>query len=249
MPRQFAMSLSLALSLLALTACTTPQTAPQAGGASTAPQQSSGSTAPTGTSGTGSNAFTADFSTMSAFSKDWTITDTAASPSDGPSAWTINTPGTLSQTSNIFRSDNEYDNFEGSDAVINGGKDWKNYAFKVTINPTDDDGVGVLFRYQDENNYYRLLNVQDSGNQGPFTRLQVKQNGTYKTLGDNAQALIPSGQATAVEVDANGAHLMVKIGGTTAFDVQDTTFASGTCGLSVYAESGVDFTNLSVNPL
>jgi hypothetical protein len=41
--------------------------------------------------------------------------------------------------------------------IVSGNVDWKNYVVKSDLIYTDDDYVGVLFRYQNEANYYRFI--------------------------------------------------------------------------------------------
>ena len=38
--------------------------------------------------------------------------------------------------------------------IVAGNSEWKNYFLKTEIIGTDDDFIGVLFRYQDKENYY-----------------------------------------------------------------------------------------------
>ena len=97
----------------------------------------------------------------------WTVVDVAPFAS-GPSNWTVRN-NELLQTSNIFTTENEYSVFTGTH-VFTGNGNWTDYYFLSRITSTDDDGVGILFRYRDEKNYYRFLTVADPANRGPFKR-------------------------------------------------------------------------------
>jgi hypothetical protein len=111
--------------------------------------------------------------------ENWTILDDAPYAS-GPSSWGI-LNGVLFQNSNIYTTENEYSVFKGTH-IIAGNELWDNYYFNVRITSTDDDGIGMLFRYQDPNNYYRFITVADPGNQGPFKRLEKQIDGVFYTL-------------------------------------------------------------------
>ena len=41
--------------------------------------------------------------------------------------------------------------------IINGNTEWDNYVLRVNLACTDDDFIGILFRYTDNENYYRLI--------------------------------------------------------------------------------------------
>ena len=45
--------------------------------------------------------------------------------------------------------------------AIAGDKEWRNYTFSVDVLYNDDDFAGYLFRYQDEDNYYRFQLEED----------------------------------------------------------------------------------------
>ncbi|MBT4400969.1 MAG: hypothetical protein HOD37_15930 [Bacteroidetes bacterium] len=74
----------------------------------------------------------------------WVFYDDAV----GTSNWHVE-QGYLIQTSNIG------ENSLGTHAV-SGLTTWDNYYISVNLVSTDDDYVGVLFRYQNAENYYRV---------------------------------------------------------------------------------------------
>lgn len=164
----------------------------------------------------------------------WLIED-GPNAASGPSDWHI-AAGKLIQTSNIYRSDDEYAYFEGSRAITRLGP-WNDYRLLVDITPTDDDGVGVIFRYQDGDNYYRLLSVKDAGNHGPFTRLELKRNGSFKTLAEVSRTLHEAAAAGAAEIrlTAHASQIQVEVNGELWLQASDSSFLSGKAGLSTYA--------------
>ncbi len=98
----------------------------------------------------------------------WRSSD-VANPHDGPSHWqgylyaaNNQNPFGYTPSSNIYGDTN----WEGTySAPINIGSNWTDYTFSAKLYTTDDDGIGILFRYSDNNNYYRLRwNKQDKQN-------------------------------------------------------------------------------------
>lgn len=171
-------------------------------------------------------------SSQSEFDKAWEVVD-APNASSGPSVWKIEN-GVLIQSSNIYRADDEYTWYEGTHALLRGSLS-TDFQLTSEIEPTDNDGFGVLFRYQDENNFYRLLSVQDSANKGPFTRLQLKHNGVYTTLAEDPRDLSSTRQKQTISISAAGSRLQVSINGEQWFQVEDKTLTSGRVGLLNYA--------------
>jgi hypothetical protein len=90
----------------------------------------------------------------------------------------------------------------------------------------DDDAFGVLFRYQDKDNYYRFSwdRVRAS------RRLVKRENGLFTLLAEDREQYVP-GQIYQVEIVAQGANLEVWIDGARILSVSDASLASGTIGL------------------
>lgn len=188
--------------------------------------------------------FKDDFSNPSTLSDNWEIRD-AKNPEGGPSKWVIEDEK-LKQKSNIFRAgEDEYDFFEGTHAVTKKGNDWKNYEFSVDFSiEGDNDGVGVLFRYIDNEHYYRLITVEDSGNRGPFRRLQVKNGDKYITLAESEKGYDAT-KSHSIKVKVINDNIDVSFDGENIFSEKDTLYSSGCIGLQAYAEQPV-FDNVLV---
>lgn len=104
----------------------------------------------------------------------WTVVD-APSTEAAPSNWGVVTAKgslVLRQNSNIHTQSPPY---EGT-YVYAGENWWSDYHFSVEVEPDDNDGVFVLFRYQDENNYYRFIMDRERH----YRRLERKVDGTYR---------------------------------------------------------------------
>ncbi len=101
------------------------------------------------------------------------------------------------------------------------------------------DDVGVVFRFKDLNNFYRVSLNSRFG----FTRLEKKQAGLFSTLAVNARGYLP-GQWLDFEIAAQGANLTIKINGDHIFAVNDAALISGTVGL--YSQDHATFDNVSI---
>lgn len=105
----------------------------------------------------------------------WIIVDEGTL--DAPSDWAV-TDGAFVQDSDIQSTQQERGfgawslGGEGADILRDGtyavynapeALAWTDYAVEMTITPGDDDGLGLLFRYTDAGNYYKLEADAQSG--------------------------------------------------------------------------------------
>lgn len=173
----------------------------------------------------------------------WTALDDAPT-AGGPGVWSA-ANGILTQTSNIYTTEHEYTNFTGTHLCA-GGKKWADYTFNALVRSTDDDGIGVLFRYQDPLNYYRFIMVQDVNNKGPFQLLQKRVNGTFTTLKQWYPKLaIPAGWF-AVTADVRAEKITIYLNGVEWGSVADSDLSEGAIGFMCYANDGASFDSVSV---
>lgn len=171
----------------------------------------------------------------------WTVYD--ARVRSEPSNWRI-VSGVLTQSSNIYRVDNEYDHWQGSNLVA-GSADWTDYELSFKMGSFDDDGMGALFRYQDENNYYRFIMVQDPTNRGPFRRLEKYVDGKRYVLAESRAGYTPN-KAYSVAIRLVGDHISVYLDGEKILEARDGTFRSGKIGFVVYANDGLQVDDVTV---
>jgi len=113
-----------------------------------------------------------------------------------------------------------------------------------------DQAAGLVWRFQDEDNYYLvranalennvvLYKVQG----GKRTDLPVKGEG--RTYGK--KAAVPTGQWGTLRVVANGPLFQVFLNGTKLYEVEDTTFTqAGKVGVWTKADSVTHFDDLTV---
>ncbi len=108
----------------------------------------------------------------------------------------------------------------------------------------DDDALGIMFRYQDNDNYYRFS--WDS--QRTYRRLVKRETGVVTLLAEDQEPYVV-GQTYQVEIVAQGPQLEVWIDGSQIFAVTDTSFAGGSIALYAWANAGSSFDDVLVEEL
>jgi len=179
----------------------------------------------------------------------WTITDDPQ-PRSGPSDWQV-INGELWQRSNIWSYDPpaEFIYHMGTHASA-GDQDWTDYTLNAILRSTDNDGIGIIVRYQDPRNYYRILLMNDAGNSGsvrsPIQRIQKIVNGEPTTLVQNVVDMAyPSGYFS-LTMDVRGDIIRVFLDGMLIGEAVDSTFRSGKIGLLSYANAGSVYDDVMV---
>jgi hypothetical protein len=113
-----------------------------------------------------------------------------------------------------------------------------------------DQAAGLVWRYQDENNYYivRANALEDNVvlyrvYNGRRTDLPLK--GAGRTYGK--KSAVPAGQWSTLRVVASGPSFDVYLNGTKLYEVEDTTFRqAGKVGVWTKADSVTQFDDLTV---
>jgi hypothetical protein len=168
----------------------------------------------------------------------WTIIDEGND--GGPSVWSV-ADGVLRQSSNIGST---VDNGNlGTYALYTRGS-WADYRVTLKLSSSDNDRLGVMFRFQDSENYYRFSWDQGS----PGRRLSKHENGVYKILAEDAIPYV-SNQIYSIEIIAQGNSLKVKIDGKAVFSVTDSSFAAGAIALYSSYNQGSIFDDVLVEAL
>ncbi|UCG46066.1 MAG: hypothetical protein JSU94_11245, partial [Phycisphaerales bacterium] len=161
----------------------------------------------------------------------------------GPSVWSAAT-GELVQSSNVFGGDGVSVDMPGTYAVREDGYAWEDYAVSLTMSSDDDDGIGVMFRYVDDDNYYRF----SWDKQRSYRRLVKKENGVFTLL---AQDNVPyvTGQSYAVDIAIEGPSIGVLVDNEVVFLSSDYSFESGSVGLYSWGNAGAHFDDVVVQGL
>ncbi len=102
------------------------------------------------------------------------------------------------------------------------------YRFTVDLTPQSQEGLtaGVMFRYRDNDNYYRLTINSREG----FTRLEKKAGGQFSTLAVDGRGY-RRGQRIALGVVLRGAQILIYRDGEPLFAVHDAAIAAGSVAL------------------
>jgi hypothetical protein len=132
----------------------------------------------------------------------------------------------------------------GTYAYWQAGTGWTDYSASVKINSTDNDIIGVMFRYQDENNYYRFTWDKQRN-----TRNLVKcEGGVFSVLVEDSVPYV-TGKEYQVKIAVQGSILQVSIDGSPVFSANDSTFSSGTIALYSWGNTGSYFDDILVEGL
>ncbi len=146
----------------------------------------------------------------------------------------------LNRVESVNSFDGSY--HKGTYVYLTSGLGWTDYRFSVQatfLAPDYADDIGILFRYQNNDNYYRLSLNSRYG----FTRLEKKVNGRFTTLAVNARGYL-KGAVNTITVDLKGSSIQVVLNGDRLFAASDAGVASGTIGL--YCQDASKFDNVSV---
>lgn len=180
-----------------------------------------------------------DFSDLDAVG--WSIVDEGAA--HGPSVWSAST-GVMIQTSQIFNNDADLTLPKlGTYAWWTAGTSWTNYHVSVDLSSTDNDTMGVMFRYQDTNNYYRF----SWNTQRTYRQLVKVVAGVWTLLAEDT-VVYTAGQTYTVVIQALGTTVEVRIDGSPIFGgaVTESDLTSGTVALYCWANGPTNFDNVLV---
>ncbi|MDA3874437.1 MAG: glycoside hydrolase family 5 protein [Kiritimatiellae bacterium] len=122
---------------------------------------------------------------------------------------------------------------------------WSNYTLSADVASTDNDGIGLAFYVQDEDNYYYVsMSKQDTK-----TRLYKMVNGSATLLATNHSTGYTTGQTYALEVTIDNGAITVRRDGQTILTKTDTTFTQGSVGLSSTWNANAYHDNVQVSAL
>ena len=137
----------------------------------------------------------------------------------------------------------------GTYAYLSAGLSLTDYRVSADLTPfitagtIYDDGhdKGLMFRYQDNDNYYRIVLNSEYG----YSRLDRKVAGVFTTLAVDARGYINEGVLIHIDVEVVGDLIQVYIDGEARFAVKDNNLTSGS--IALYTEDGVQFDNIVID--
>ncbi|MCB1033954.1 MAG: DUF1080 domain-containing protein, partial [Acidobacteria bacterium] len=150
----------------------------------------------------------------------------------GPSNWQWVSGGYLRQTSNIYNSTG----LRATHLLWPGGFELQDYRLGFRLQSTDDDSLGVLFRYQDVDHYYFFV----WSRQNPRQQLLRMEDGVVTVL-DSTTTPYTQNTWYAVDIEAEGPRLAVWVDGMKVLEAEDSSYAAGTFALFSAANAGSYF--------
>ena len=125
--------------------------------------------------------------------------------------------------------------------IIKSDKEFKDCVLRANMACTDDDFIGVLFRYNDVNNYYRFL----LSSQRKIVGVDKKVNGEFITLATYTEKEWPYVKFS-VTVFMEGNNIKVYLNDELFFDIKDKSFARGKVGFTSISNLGSFFDDISI---
>jgi hypothetical protein len=193
----------------------------------------------------------------------WTFTDDGSKK--GPSHWEIQ-KGELQQTSYI--NDVIYINEEEAAkfriALASGDVTWKGYQkygtyavagegtlsdYRLSVGVRSDDprAIGVMFRYVDNDNYYRFSMDSLIGYRLLIKKVKGVVTRLWFGFGKEVSGYWP-GRSYMLTIDCIGNELIGYINGTRVFACKDNDLPNGRIGLYCWANPGARFFDVRVAP-
>jgi hypothetical protein len=171
----------------------------------------------------------------------WTVVDKGTV--SAPSLWSV-ANNELVQSHNIYEPPvAAADPAKEGTYVHAGDLQWQDIVLEVDLQSDDDDAIGVMFRYRDDNNYYRFSMDRERS----YRRLVSKEAGAFRVLWEDA-IKYETGHRYRLTIVAEGNALRGFIDGLPVFSVRDEQHAQGSVALYCWAVEGARFRRLRVYP-
>ena len=136
--------------------------------------------------------------------------------------------------------------------LVNGNAKWRDYMLKTRVEPMDDNGIGVVFRYQDPSHYYRFEMVSDPALHGPYVVFQKKDGGQVTELakinrGNQFHGQYATGTWYRIKVVVQGENFQAFVDDQPVLSAHDPSFATGSAGLFTWQQSAAFFDDILVS--
>jgi lysophospholipase L1-like esterase len=117
-----------------------------------------------------------------------------------------------------------------------------NYRLTAQVKTAVRGSIGVLFRYTNNNNYYRFTINRSQG----FAQLERKKNGSFKPLAANGRGPAIN-QFHTIGIEVVGSNIFVFLDGEGLFAATDSTLGSGSVAL--FATGNAEFDEVTVETI
>lgn len=174
---------------------------------------------------------------------DFQVIDEGAN--EAPSNWELE-DGVIRQTSNIWGESEVETELPGTIAITGSG-DWNDYLLSLRLSTSttsedleEDRRIGVVFRFKDQNNYYRF-SISGS-DYSLVARIDGEQTQLWSELGLE----VDLSEQNELTVSVIGKEIKVFLNGQELISVFDNNLKSGMVGLYCWKNSGAQFERMIV---
>ena len=169
----------------------------------------------------------------------WMVIDNGNT--EGPSNWTVSN-GEVIQLSNIWDGVDIPSNIaKFGTYALTGNASWQDYDVSLRVMSEDNDELGIMFRYQDSNNYYRF----SLDTERHYRRLVKFVNGTPTVLVEDA-VRYELGQSYNIRVSVKGNTISMYVGEQLILQTTDTSLTAGKIALYCWGDQDAHFANVLV---
>ena len=170
----------------------------------------------------------------------WSFVDEG--DTSGPSNWSVSS-GALVQTANIYHSAGG-PAYKGTYALNQVGG--SNYTLSLSFRSTDNDVIGVMFRYVDTNNYFRFRWGSDAGGTALGRALERVDGGTWTVLASEDVSYVGS-QWYDLEIVATPTTVSVSLDGAPLYNVTTSPIPGQKIGLYSYGNQNSYFDDVQAS--
>jgi hypothetical protein len=171
----------------------------------------------------------------------WVVYDTPDA-AQSRSKWRLE-DGVLTEVSNFYKSTGNSrkpeTEREGTHFIYQPGKDFTDGQLAVEIASSDNDALGVAFRYQAPNKYYLWYMDKQDG----YRVLACKDGDNYRVLDTNDEGY-DMDRWYCLQVKLDGPVMTVLLDGKKDLEATDDTHPMGTFALYAWGCAGAKFRNL-----
>ena len=186
-------------------------------------------------------AYTITYTTEYPQLKSWQIIDEGTNYA--PSSWS-STGGIIYQTSNIYGGSTGMEPEKPGTFAIAGNSDWADYVFQVSLSSMDDDGIGVVFRYQDTQNYYRFSMDKERR----FARLVKNVDGHMSILAER-EFIYTKDEWYLLHITIVDDKIELKLNNDLLFTIRDSALHRGKVGLYCWGNTSSSFKDITISPI
>jgi len=146
------------------------------------------------------------------------------------------TSGNISQTTNYYST-----GWINGCFAYTGCSVFSDYEVSMDFRSTDNDGIGAIFYYQDENNFYLFVWRAEIN----YRALLKFENGIETELASDTNAYT-TGDWYNLDITVGSGNIVCSIDDTEIFNIYDTTFLMGKAGLYCWANDNSYWDNFCI---